>query len=48
MRVVPENIENYLILWVPNDAVPYISAGDKVNIRYEAFPQKIWAVLCYG
>ncbi|MFW8284554.1 HlyD family secretion protein [Klebsiella pneumoniae] len=39
LQVIPENIENYyLILWVPNDAVPYISAGDKVNIRYEAFP----------
>ncbi|ECJ3407233.1 HlyD family secretion protein, partial [Salmonella enterica] len=39
LQVIPENIENYyLIIWVPNDAVPYISAGDKVNIRYEAFP----------
>lgn len=39
LQVIPENIENYyLILWVPNDAVPYISTGDKVNIRYEAFP----------
>lgn len=39
LQVIPENIENYyLILWVTNDAVPYISAGDKVNIRYEAFP----------
>lgn len=39
LQIIPENIENYyLILWVPNDAVPYISAGDKVNIRYEAFP----------
>lgn len=39
LQVIPENIENYyLIIWVPNDAIPYISAGDKVNIRYEAFP----------
>ncbi|MGU7132432.1 HlyD family secretion protein [Salmonella enterica subsp. enterica serovar Glostrup] len=39
LQVIPENIENYyLIIWVPNDAVSYISAGDKVNIRYEAFP----------
>ncbi|EIB9351362.1 HlyD family secretion protein [Salmonella enterica] len=39
LQVIPENIENYyLIIWVPNDAVPYISTGDKVNIRYEAFP----------
>ncbi|EDC5554705.1 HlyD family secretion protein [Salmonella enterica] len=39
LQVIPENIENYyLIIWVPNDAVHYISTGDKVNIRYEAFP----------
>lgn len=39
LQVIPVNIANYyLILWVPNDAVPYISSGDKVNIRYEAFP----------
>ncbi len=23
---------------MPNDAVPYISRGDKLNVRYEAFP----------
>ena len=28
----------YLVIWVPNDVVPYISVGDSVNIRYEAFP----------
>nr|WP_154324675.1 HlyD family secretion protein [Pantoea sp. 201603H] len=28
----------YLVLWVPNDAIPYLSVGDRVNIRYEAFP----------
>lgn len=39
LQVIPKNIENYyLILWVPNDAVPYIAVGDKVNVRYEAFP----------
>lgn len=39
LQVIPKNIENYyLVLWAPNDAVPYISTGDKVNIRYEAFP----------
>lgn len=27
-----------LVTWVPNDAVPYLSAVDRVNIRYEAFP----------
>ncbi|MFZ4834409.1 HlyD family secretion protein [Rouxiella sp. Mn2063] len=39
LQLIPKNIEHYyLIIWVPNDAVPYISVGDKVNIRYEAFP----------
>ena len=28
----------YLILWLPNGAVPYITAGDRVNVRYDAFP----------
>lgn len=41
LQVIPQNINNYyLVIWVPNDAVPYISVGDKVNVRYEAFPQK--------
>lgn len=39
LQVIPKNIKNYyLIIWVPNDAVPYIAVGDKVNVRYEAFP----------
>lgn len=39
LQVIPKNIEHYyLVLWVSNDAVPYIAVGDKVNIRYEAFP----------
>ncbi|MGO2155365.1 HlyD family secretion protein [Serratia sp. BW106] len=39
LQVIPQNINNYyLVIWVPNDAVPYISVGDKVNVRYEAFP----------
>jgi len=39
LQITPKNIERYyLIIWVPNDAVPYIAVGDKVNIRYEAFP----------
>lgn len=28
----------YLVLWLPNGAIPYIAAGDRVNIRYDAFP----------
>ncbi len=28
----------YLVLWLPNNSVPYISRGDPINIRYDAFP----------
>lgn len=28
----------YLLLWVPNDSIPYINKGDSINIRYDAFP----------
>lgn len=39
LQLTPYNVDHYsLILWVPNDAIPYINAGDRVNIRYEAFP----------
>lgn len=39
LQIIPQKITNYyLVLWVPNDAVPFIAVGDKVNIRYEAFP----------
>ncbi|MGK6708131.1 hypothetical protein ACKU3K_028155, partial [Klebsiella pneumoniae] len=27
----------YLILWIPDMAVPYIKKGDHVRIRYDAF-----------
>lgn len=39
LQLIPHQIDQYsLVLWVPNDAIPYITAGDRVNIRYEAFP----------
>ncbi|MBB1584760.1 HlyD family secretion protein [Serratia sp. OS31] len=39
LQVLPSEINYYaLVLWVPNDVVPYIAAGDKINIRYDAFP----------
>lgn len=39
LQIIPSNIVYYsLVLWVPNDAIPYITIGDRVNIRYEAFP----------
>lgn len=39
LQVLPNDISWYsLVLWVPNYAIPYIAVGDRVNIRYEAFP----------
>ncbi len=39
LQIIPESIDHYLLVaWVPNDAAPYIAVGDKVNLRYEAFP----------
>ncbi|EHA7647736.1 HlyD family secretion protein [Salmonella enterica] len=39
LQVLPRVIDHYdLVLWVPNDAIPYIDVGDKVNVRYDAFP----------
>ena len=32
------NVEYYLMLWLPNNSIPYIKVGDTINIRYEAFP----------
>ncbi|WP_058970098.1 HlyD family secretion protein [Type-D symbiont of Plautia stali] len=40
-QVMPKKIDRYdLVTWVPNDAIPYLSRGEKVNIRYEAFPSE--------
>ncbi|MEE3650328.1 MULTISPECIES: HlyD family secretion protein [unclassified Brenneria] len=39
LQIIPNNIKSYyLVVWTPNDAVPYIAVGDSVNVRYEAFP----------
>ncbi len=39
LQIIPEAIDHYLLVaWVPNDAVPYLSVGSQVNLRYEAFP----------
>jgi len=32
------NVKYYLVLWLPNNSIPYVKAGDTVNIRYDAFP----------
>ncbi|CNK82624.1 putative secretion permease [Yersinia mollaretii] len=38
-QLVPgTNTIYYLVLWLPNNAVPYVAKGDHVNIRYDAFP----------
>lgn len=33
-----ENVEYYLVLWLPNNSIPYVKPGDIINIRYDAFP----------
>lgn len=39
LQIIPVNIKRfYLVAWIPNDAVPYISKDDNVNLRYDAFP----------
>ncbi|MFS4722947.1 HlyD family efflux transporter periplasmic adaptor subunit, partial [Klebsiella pneumoniae] len=32
------NVEYYLVLWLPNNTIPYLKVGDTINIRYDAFP----------
>lgn len=32
------DIEYYLILWLPNNTIPYVKPVDTINIRYDAFP----------
>ncbi|MSE13672.1 HlyD family efflux transporter periplasmic adaptor subunit [Pantoea agglomerans] len=40
-QILPVNIRHYnFVVWVPNEAIPYIKKGDKVNIRYDAFPME--------
>ncbi len=39
LQILPGKVSRYvLVLWVPAHAAPYVSPGDKVNIRYDAFP----------
>ncbi|WP_310608508.1 HlyD family secretion protein [Buttiauxella brennerae] len=38
-QLVPADINAWhLVLWLPNDSLPYVAAGDNINIRYDAFP----------
>jgi membrane fusion protein len=39
LQLIPQKVDHYsLIIWVPNEVIPYLNTGDKINIRYEAFP----------
>ncbi|ATA25963.1 colicin V secretion protein CvaA [Brenneria goodwinii] len=39
LQIIPGDTRSYvLVLWVPDSAVPYLSPGDRLNIRYDAFP----------
>ncbi len=33
-----ENVEYFLVAWLPNNSLPYVKPGDIMNIRYDAFP----------
>ncbi|GKX64351.1 hypothetical protein SOASR032_29200 [Pragia fontium] len=35
-----QNKQYYLLLWLPNNSLPYIKNGDGINIRYDAFPSE--------
>ena len=38
-QILPADSKGYfLILWLPNSSIPYVKAGDAINIRYDAFP----------
>ena len=38
-QIIPANSKGYfLVLWLPNSSIPYVRMGDKINIRYDAFP----------
>ncbi|WP_447881185.1 HlyD family secretion protein [Serratia fonticola] len=39
VQIIPHSDAIYqLVLWLPNSSVPYVSANDAINIRYDAFP----------
>lgn len=38
-QIVPAESQGYfLVLWLPNGSVPYVKAGDRINVRFAAFP----------
>lgn len=32
------DVKYFLVMWLPNNSIPYVKAGDTINIRYDAFP----------
>ncbi|WP_034950739.1 HlyD family secretion protein [Erwinia oleae] len=39
LQIIPGETRQYeLVLWIPDSAVPYLSPGEAINIRYDAFP----------
>ncbi|MBT0719210.1 HlyD family secretion protein [Rosenbergiella epipactidis] len=39
VQILPGEKQHYqLMLWLPNHSVPFVRPGDKVNIRYDAYP----------
>lgn len=41
LQIIPGDAHyRTLVLWVPDSAIPYLSAGEPVNIRYDAFPSE--------
>ncbi|MBT0727392.1 HlyD family secretion protein [Rosenbergiella australiborealis] len=38
-QILPGDQQYYqLMLWLPNHSIPFVNVGDKVNIRYDAYP----------
>ncbi|MDN0089243.1 HlyD family secretion protein [Yersinia nurmii] len=38
-QLTPKERKQYrLVLWIPTSSAPYVMAGDRINIRYDAFP----------
>lgn len=41
LQIIPGNVSSYeLVLWVPDSAIPWLRQGERVNIRYDAFPSE--------
>ena len=38
-QLVPAESQGYfMVLWLPDNSIPYVHKGDRINIRYDAFP----------